>query len=132
MKIYNIVILTALLVLLIDSLCLADKVVLKQGQVLTGDILAEKDKQLIVDIGVTVLSISKEKILRYEYTDTQEPQDVNDSDVEAEVQEQSAGQLYRTANLKKTTIETPITVMNTNANRFNIYLYIFHPSYFML
>jgi serine protease Do len=103
--------------LLVCSPCLVpdvlgDTIVLKEGQSLTGDILAEKDTLLIVDIGAAVLTIPKEKILEYEYTGAFGPDgfdanrlDVNDLDVESGEPQRPAGQLYRTANLKKTTIE---------------------------
>jgi serine protease Do len=48
----------------------ADRLVLKQGQTLTGDILAEKQNQLVFDIGLEVLVIPKEKVLEYEYTNS--------------------------------------------------------------
>jgi len=97
----------ALVLLCTCALCWADTIVLKEGQRLTGDILTEKETQLIVDIGVTVLTIPKEKILEYEYTKTleREDTDVNDLDVEADKPQRQAGQLYHTASLKKTTIE---------------------------
>ena len=88
--------------------CYADRIVLKEGQTLTGDILVEKENNLYIDIGVTVLTIPKEKILEYEYTRALEAEDVdvNDTnDLEAGKLQQPAGQLYKTANLKKTTIE---------------------------
>lgn len=96
-----------LLVLLAFSLCLgpdlfADTVVLKEGQRLTGDILAEKETQLILDVGVEVLSIPKEKILKYEYT---EKPVVSDECLASNSTTQNSTQLYRTANLKETTIE---------------------------
>ena len=91
---------------------LGDTIVLKEGQSLTGDILAEKEALLIVDIGAAVLTIPKEKILEYEYTKAFEPEDfdanrldVSDLDIETGKLRLPAGQLYRTANLKKTTIE---------------------------
>jgi len=89
--------------------CWADRIVLKGGQTITGDILAEKQTLLYVDIGITVLTIPKEKILEYEYTGTLEAEnvdvnDTSDSEVEAGAIGQD-GQLYKTANLKKTTIE---------------------------
>ena len=86
---------------------LADTIVLKEGQTLTGDILAEKDTQLIVDIGVTVVTIPKENILEYEYTEILKGGDidVNDSDAGTGKSQRPAGRLYRTANLEKTTIE---------------------------
>jgi len=103
---------TYLLVLLISTVCAADTIVLKGGQRLTGDILAEKETVLYVDIGVDVLTIPKEKILEYEYTaDKLKPTaevDVNDPNAESGESQSargSAGQLYRTADLKKTTIE---------------------------
>ncbi|MCX5636180.1 MAG: trypsin-like peptidase domain-containing protein, partial [Planctomycetota bacterium] len=95
----------------------ADTIVLKEGQRLTGDILAEKQTNIYVDIGVTVLSIPREKILKYEYSKTAEANDldVNDvNDLGAAARpakggygrlEQPASQLYRIANPKKTTIE---------------------------
>jgi len=52
----------------------ADTIILDGGQVIKGDILAEKPTQLIVDIGVTVLTIPKQKILEYEYTKTLDEQ----------------------------------------------------------
>jgi len=100
-----------------------DTIVLKGGQTLTGDILAEKETLLYVDIGVTVLTIPKENILEYEYTPDKsglEPEDVdangldvNDLDVKISklqpprflAKARVGGQLYKTANLKKTTIE---------------------------
>ena len=92
--------------LCVCALCRADTIVLKQGQTLTGDILAERESILIVDIGVSVLTIPKEEILEYDYAETAEHQagDVNDAGIDAD-ESQPAGQLYHTANLEKTTIE---------------------------
>ena len=102
----------ALVLLCTCSLCWADTIVLKEGQSLRGDILAEKETQLVVDIGVTVLTIPKEKILEYEYTKALEgwdidvnDSDVNGPDVEVGKSQQRPGQLYRVGDLKKTTIE---------------------------
>ena len=101
--------LCALVLLCFCAHCWADRIVLKEGQIITGDILAEKQTQLYVDIGITVLTIPKEKILEYEYTDALEAEnvdvgDISDSEVEAGAIG-PGGQLYKTANLKKTTIE---------------------------
>jgi len=107
---------------LLSGLCSADTVVLKQGQTITGDILAEKESQLIVDIGITVLTIPRDKVLEYKYT-KQSPgvdrkfqpfKQESNSVMAGSVTERStrnesvftqANQLYRTAELKKTTIE---------------------------
>jgi serine protease Do len=88
----------------------ADTVVLKEGQRLTGDILAEKEAHIYLDVGITVLTIPREKILRYERDKIAEANgvdvnDVNDLTTPAGKVEQPAGRLYGTANLKKTTIE---------------------------
>ena len=94
------------------ALCLVpdlfgDTIVLKEGQKLTGNILAEKDTQLYVDIGVTVLTVPKEDILEYEYTDELKIEDADVNDLYAEIDrpQLSAGRLYRAANLEKATIE---------------------------
>ncbi len=101
--------LCALVLLCSCALCWADRIVLKEGQIITGDILAEKQTQLYVDIGIMVLTIPKEKILEYEYTGDLEAEnvdvgDISDSEVEAGAIG-PGGQLYKTTNLKKTTIE---------------------------
>ncbi len=100
------------------ALCRADRIVLKGGQTITGDILAEKQTQLYVDIGITVLTIPKEKILEYKYTGAPEVEDVNDINVsQAEAGElqfaiSPGGLLYKTANLKKTTIEKCVNAVS--------------------
>jgi serine protease Do len=70
MKQYKLVKLSCILLLLICSALYADRVVLKQGQTLTGDILSERPAQIIFDIGIEVITIPKEKILEYEYTNS--------------------------------------------------------------
>jgi serine protease Do len=100
----------AFLLLCICALCLADTVVLKEGQSLTGNILAEKDNQLVIDVGVAVLTIPKEKILEYQYSNNLRSSgtDVNGPEINAgELQQRHdmSNRLYHTANLKKTTIE---------------------------
>jgi serine protease Do len=97
-------------------MCFADKIVLKEGQIITGKILVEKQTQLYVDIGITVLTIPKDKILEYNYGDTAEAQDAdaNDTDTEdtSEPVDNSPDQLYKTANLKKTTIEKSVDTVS--------------------
>jgi serine protease Do len=103
------VIVTCLVMIsLFAGTCLADIVVLKQGQRLTGDILTEKETFLYLDIGVTVLTIPKEKILEYEYTGKFEDKKPAIESEQPAVIEQQTGRLYRTANLKKVTIEQSV------------------------
>jgi serine protease Do len=89
---------------------LGDVIVLKEGQRLTGDILAEKENVLYLDIGVDILTIPKEKILEYEYGPderefTAEDADANNRIAPPNQPPRPTSHLYRTANLKKTTIE---------------------------
>lgn len=99
----------AAVVLLTWSFCIADTVLLKQGQMLTGDILAKKDTRLILDIGVAVLNIETKDILEYEYTDR--PAEVTDSNESSNYAGGSgtpvaeSGSLYVNGCLKKTNIE---------------------------
>lgn len=92
------------------ALCRADTIVLEEGQSLTGDILAEKDEFIYMDIGVDILRIPKEKVLEYEYSLGEsllptEDVDANTLGLEPIEPWQAPGQLYRTASLQKTTIE---------------------------
>ena len=93
-----------------------DRIILKEGQTITGDILVEKQTQLYVDIGITVLVIPKDKILEYEYTEYFEIEDVDSYDINDslgktattsafELATTEDNRLYKTANLRKTTIE---------------------------
>lgn len=45
-----------------------DFILLKQGQRMTGEILADKEDKLVFDIGVDVLVINKQQVMEYEYT----------------------------------------------------------------
>jgi serine protease Do len=100
------------LILLISftGYCSADTISLKSGNRITGDILADKDSKLYVDIGITVLTIPKDEIQEYEYSEpsdeSEETVDLSGEEiVEAQV---STGHLYRTAILKETTIEKAV------------------------
>ena len=102
--------LCAVVLLCTCALSWADTVVLKEGQRLTGDILAEKENQLIIDVGAAVLSIPKEKIIEYQYSNTFEAGDINVNGLDVNSEEpqprgEVSGRLYHTANLKETTIE---------------------------
>jgi serine protease Do len=98
-----------LIFLCVYGLCLGDTVVLKEGQTLTGDILAERNDELVIDIGVTVLTIQKEKILQYEYARAYDESAVDSNKTAlgttAEVNQAGHGRLYTQAKQAKTTIE---------------------------
>jgi len=93
------VVFAGLIMAVLCGVCPGDVVVLKGGQQLTGDILAEKQAHLYVDIGFTVLAIPTEDVLEYEY-------DENAGEVQAEGPSQrTAGRLYYTGQRAKKTIE---------------------------
>ncbi|OHB62283.1 MAG: hypothetical protein A2167_04280 [Planctomycetes bacterium RBG_13_46_10] len=102
-----------LLVCFIGGVCLADRIVLKEGQTITGNIILEKKDVIYVDIGITVLSIPKDKILEFKYGQAAEAKKADANDLDAKtapalVSQEAAvvsNQLYRTATLQKTTIE---------------------------
>ena len=110
--------LCVLVLLCTCALSLADRIVLKEGQVITGDILVEKQTALYVDIGITVLTIPKDKILEYEYTDADRTDPNDAGDAEAQTGTESGPdtsdprKLYRTAELKKTTIEKCVAAVS--------------------
>lgn len=87
----------------------ADKVVLKKGQLLTGDILAEKQSELIMDVGVEILIIPKDKILEYEHTNSYLLEEPN----EVETSEQSSDErLYTVTSRQKTSIEKCVEMVS--------------------
>jgi len=89
------------------AISVADVITLKEGQKITGKILAEKDTQLYIDIGVTVLAVPKDQILDYTYdTDPNQTKDPNTSQ-QADISgdQRPEGRLYHTAQLHKKTIE---------------------------
>ena len=94
-----------LLLCLICSFCAADTVVLKQGQRLTGDILAEKEKHIYLDIGIDILSIPKDDILEYEYAGRESAEEQGGQTASLLSTSTLTSQLYTIANLEKTTIE---------------------------
>jgi len=89
------------------GICFADKVILKQGQIISGDILAEKDSSIIVDIGVAVINIPRDQVQDFEYSEGYEISelDANDTNQPTSIALVQTDRLYKTANLKKTTIE---------------------------
>jgi len=98
------------------AICRADRIVLKEGQIITGKIILEKQAQLYIDIGITVLTIPKDKILEYKYGETAEAEDAdaNDAGTEAALQpvDNAPDRLYKIANLKKTTIEKSVDTVS--------------------
>lgn len=85
---------------------LADTLILQDGSSVTGTVLADKEKEVVVDIGVTVLVIPKDKIV--EQTDTEEPNAAPPTADEVNtplVQETAGAALYHTGTLKKNSIE---------------------------
>jgi serine protease Do len=97
-----------LLIFCVVSYSAADMVSLKDGKSLTGDILADKDSKLYVDIGITVLAIPKDEILKYEYSDAGTEELIEIIEEEIVEAQASAGHLYRKADLKETTIEKAV------------------------
>lgn len=91
-------------------LCFADKIILKEGQIITGKILTEKKTQIYMDIGITVLAIPKDTILEYEYSktltvDNADPNQANSDKDTASLVPAQDDKLYKTSNLEITTIE---------------------------
>jgi serine protease Do len=90
------------------SVCLGDRIVLKEGQIITGDILAEKETNIYVDIGITVLAVPKDKILKYEYSATAGENADNEESDRSDAgppESKQNDRLYRTAELKISSIE---------------------------
>jgi serine protease Do len=107
MRLLNSAIYTGLAAAFLCAVCIADKVVLREGQIITGEILAEKDSFIVIDIGVTVLRIPREQVKEFEYLEgfAIYRVDINDTNEATPQVTTAADKLYRTAKLKKTTIE---------------------------
>ena len=82
--------------------CLADTVVLRQGQNLTGEIVVEKDDCLYLDIGIDVLKIPMDDILEYEYSPSLE---LHRRDANQVAAAQTGEKLYFVSSRGKTSIE---------------------------
>lgn len=77
----------------------ADTILLKSGASVTGDILADKDTHVVVDIGFTAIVIEKDKIASIqtdEISDT-DPNKIDNPESGASI---DSTRLYRTADLK--------------------------------
>ena len=83
-----------------------DTVVLKTGQKLIGDIIAEKQDKLYIDVGVTVLAVSKQDILEFNKDEPNNPAPQESENTEKPLTKSSTGRLYYTADNDNTkTIE---------------------------
>ena len=108
MGLYKIIILASICVCLSTAVILADRVVLKGGQELIGDIVAEKRGKIYVDIGITVVAVPKEDVLEYNYGNKNEannPPAEPQVEIQGAVAESSEGRLYYTGDFKNRTIE---------------------------
>lgn len=108
MRYYRTLVLVAVFASLFAGLTRADVVVLKGGQKLVGDIVAERQGKLYVDVGVTVIAVPKEDVQEYHY-DTE--RDGNTVSMQAVMEansleaELTKGRLYHTGRFQKRTIE---------------------------
>lgn len=88
-------------VLGICGFCSADTVVLREGQQLTGKILADRQNLLYLDVGIDVLRIPRDSILEYEYTE-----DFSGKDAQSDTPPlPQTGRLYATGSGGKMSIE---------------------------
>jgi len=68
---------------------------------------------IYLDIGLELLTIPKDKVLEYEYTAGQEQMDVDAGEVpESAESQRQRGQLYRTAVLKKMSVEKCVDLVS--------------------
>ena len=108
MRYYGTMVLAVVFVGLFAGFAKADVVVLKGGQKLVGDIVAERHEQIYVDVGVTVIAVPKEDVLEYHYD---KAGDMNALSMKPETEandikaEPVTGRLYHTGKFHKRTIE---------------------------
>ncbi|MDO8302484.1 MAG: trypsin-like peptidase domain-containing protein [Sedimentisphaerales bacterium] len=90
---------------LLATISAADTIILQDGSSVTGTVLADKETQLVVDIGVTVLILPKDKIVEWR-ANAQEPNAAATADVnEPPAQQASDATLYHTGTVGQTSIE---------------------------
>jgi serine protease Do len=90
------------------STCLiaADTIILQDGSSVSGTILAERDAQVVIDIGYTVLVVPREKIVRVEYAvEPNMPAEPPAVEVNQPAEQTSNNTFYRTGSCNKTSIE---------------------------
>jgi serine protease Do len=108
MRYYRTIVLGVVFAGLFAAFARADVVVLKGGQKLVGDIVAERHEQIYVDVGVTVVAVPKGDVLEYHYdkagdanaVPVQPVMEVNEIKAEP-----ATGRLYYTGKFQKRTIE---------------------------
>lgn len=108
MKLCKTIILAVICVCLSTTLTAADVVVLKGGQKLVGDIVAERPEKLYIDIGVTVIAVPKEDVLEYNYgleNEANKPPAELQGEIKTTPAESSKERLYYTGNFPRKTIE---------------------------
>ncbi|MCF7958904.1 MAG: trypsin-like peptidase domain-containing protein [Phycisphaerae bacterium] len=81
----------------------AERIVLKDGYELTGDVLKNTDSGLVVDIGFMVLRLPKESVVEVIKEDSGDS--ASDPTVTVQQDNTTQWQIYHTASLKRATIE---------------------------
>jgi len=108
MKFHNVLIFAFCALAGLCPACNADVITLKGGQQLTGDIVAERQNHLYIDLGITVLAVPKEQVLEYKYSEQQKNEKQSEGRIGEAVNapvDRSEGRLYYTGQRNKTTIE---------------------------
>jgi len=86
--------------------CIGDVITLKGGQQLTGDIVAERQNHLYIDLGITVLAVPKEQVLEFKYSRQQKNEnETAEAPPAGASSERPTDRLYYTGQRQKTTIE---------------------------
>jgi serine protease Do len=97
MRLYKIIACFFIIAVLIVVPARGDTVVLKTGQKLIGDIVAEKTDKLYVDVGVTILAVPKQDILDFSKSEPNNPAAQEPENTKKPSAKSSAGRLYYTA-----------------------------------
>jgi hypothetical protein len=107
MRYYRTIVLGVVFAGLFAAFARADVVLLKGGQKLVGDIVAERHEHIYVDIGVTVVAVPKEDVLEYHYDKEGDGSTLSMQAAEANeiTAEPVTGRLYHTGKFQKRTIE---------------------------
>jgi len=103
--------LSLIIIFCICGICTADRIVLKGGQTLTGEILAQKPDKLIVDLGVVVLSIETEEVLEYEFSSKNGAIEVEQAEPNERILHRSQGRFYHTCEREKTTVTEAVDII---------------------